>query len=111
MSKRKKDDDGRPETEIPKRSPRAPAAPLRDALERALALYDREGRHAVPLDVAAQDLGYKDASSGAARTAIATLRQYGLAIRPTEGQLQVTKEVESYKFSPELVHKQSALVR
>ncbi len=99
------------QTDLRKRSPRAPSAPLKESLERALLLYEREGRHPVAIDVAATDLGYKDCKSGAARSTLATLRQWGLIIRPNEGQIQVSKDVEAYKFSPELIHKQSALMR
>lgn len=83
-----------------KKSPRAPSFGLQDAIERAFKIYDREGRHAVPVDVAANHLGYKDASNGAAMAALATLRYYGLIERPREGQLAICKEFELYKFSP-----------
>lgn len=94
-------------TEPKKRSPRAPSLSLSDALDRALVLYSKEGRHAVPMQVVAQDLGYKDASNGAAKTVIATLRQYGLVQTPKEGFLAIAKEVEEYKFSPDENSKQA----
>lgn len=84
-----------------KRSPRAPAFPLKDALDRALKIYEKEGRHPVPSDVAAQDIGYKDGNSGAARTTLATLRQFGLLTSPKEGHVVVTRPVEAFKFAPD----------
>ncbi len=98
-------------SDVRKRSPRAPALSLKDALDRALILYEKEGRHAVALDVAAQDLGYKDAGGGAAKTILATLRQFGLIIRPTEGQAVVTRDVENYKFAPEEIERRATLVK
>lgn len=84
-----------------KRSPRAPSMSLQDAIERALKIYEKERRHPAPVDVIAQDIGYKSANNGAALSAIASLRYYGLLERPQEGQLAVAKEVEDYKFSPD----------
>lgn len=83
-----------------KKSPRAPSLALDDAIERALKIYDKERRHAAPTDVVAQDLGYKSANNGAALSAIASLRYYGLLERPQEGQLAVSKDVEVYQFAP-----------
>ena len=87
--------------QLRRKSPRSPSFSLKEALERALKIYEKEGRHAVPADVAAQDLGYKDAQSGAARTALATIRQFGLIIKPKEGHVAVARQVESYKFAPD----------
>lgn len=88
--------------EIPrKKSPRAPSLPLDEALERVMRAYDKERVHACPVDVVAQHLGYKTANSGTAMQAIASLRYYGLLERPSEGFLAVSKEVESYRFSPD----------
>lgn len=84
-----------------KKSPRAPSLALGDAIERALRVYDEEGgRHPAPLDTVAQHLGYKNAKSGAALTAIASLRYYGLFERPMDGHLAATQDLESYKFAP-----------
>jgi hypothetical protein len=89
-------------SEIPrKKSPRAPSFAIDDAIDRALRIYDKERRHPAPVDVIAKHLGYKSATNGAAMTAFATLRYYGLVERPREGMLAVSKELESYKFAPE----------
>lgn len=89
-------------SEIPrKKSPRAPSFAIDDAIERALRIYDKERRHPAPVDVIAKHLGYKSAANGAAMTAFATLRYYGLVERPREGMLAVSKDLESYKFAPE----------
>lgn len=83
-----------------KKSPRAPSIPLDEALERALAIYDKERRHAAPTDVIAQNIGYKSANNGAALSAIASLRAFGLLEKAQDGKLAVSKDVESYKFAP-----------
>lgn len=93
-----------------KKSPRAPSISLDEALDRALKAYERERLHPAPTEVVAQNLGYKSANNGAALSALASLRYYGLVERPKEGLLAITKDVESYKFSPSNEHKQSLLI-
>ena len=84
-----------------KKSPRAPSMPLQEAIDRVLKIYEKERRHPAPVDVIAQDIGYKSANNGAALAAIASLRYYGLLDRINDGVLAVVKEVEDYKFAPE----------
>jgi len=93
-----------------KKSPRAPSIPLQDALERALKAYDRERLHEAPTEVVAQNIGYKNANSGTALSAIASLRYFGLLVRPKNGFLAVSKEVEAYRFSPDESQKRALLV-
>lgn len=93
-----------------KKSPRAPSISLDEALDRALKAYDKERLHPAPTEVVAQNLGYKSANNGAALSALASLRYYGLVERPKDGLLAITKDVESYKFSPSDEHKQSLLI-
>jgi hypothetical protein len=83
-----------------KKSPRVPSIALDDAIERVMRIYEKERLHAAPIEVIAQDLGYKSANNGTALGVIASLRYYGLLERPQEGKLSVAKEVETYKFSP-----------
>lgn len=83
-----------------KRSPRAPSIALDDAIDRVLKIYEKERRHPAPADVFAQNMGYKNANNGAALSALASLRYYGLADRVQEGLMAISKEVESYKFAP-----------
>lgn len=59
------------------RSPNYPAVPLTDSIRLVRQLYDKERRTAVPADVAAKALGY-GSLSGASRTVLASLRQFGL---------------------------------
>lgn len=82
------------------KSPRAPSIALDEAIDRAIRIYEKERRHPAPVDVIAQNLGYKNASNGAALQVLASLRYYGLVEKPKEGFLAVTKEVEEYKFAP-----------
>lgn len=86
--------------ELRKKSPRAPSIPLDDALERASKIYEQERIHPAPADVIAQHMGYKDANSGRALAALASLRYYGLLERNSQGNLAVTKDVESFKYAP-----------
>ncbi len=92
-----------------KKSPRAPSIPLDEALDRAIKAYEKERLHPAPTEVVAKNLGYKSANSGTALSAIASLRYFGLLERPKEGQLSVSKNVESFKFSPDAEHRRSLL--
>lgn len=94
-----------------KKSPRAPSIPLDEALDRASKAYDKERLHATPTDVVAQNIGYKGANNGAALSAIASLRYYGLLERPKEGFLAVSKDVESFRFAPSEDLRKSLLMR
>lgn len=85
---------------VRKKSPRAPSIDLADAIARAQAIYERERRHSVPADIAAQALGYKSANNGTALSVLASLRYYGLLERSAGGLVAVTKGVEDFKFSP-----------
>jgi hypothetical protein len=92
-----------------KRSPQAPSVSLEDALNRALKVYDKERRHEIPIDVAAIDMGYKNAKSGSSLQTLASIRYFGLMQRPKEGMLNVSIDVEKYKFSPDPELKQQLL--
>jgi hypothetical protein len=83
-----------------KKSPRAPSISLDEAIEKALRVYEKERLHPSPTDVVAQHMGYKDANNGRALSALASLRYYGLIERHSHGLLNVSKEVENYKFAP-----------
>lgn len=95
---------------VRKKSPRAPSIALDEALDRALKAYDKERLRPAPTEVVAQNLGYKSANNGAALSALASLRYYGLVERPKDGLLAITKDVESYKFSPNDERKKSLLI-
>jgi hypothetical protein len=83
-----------------KKSPRAPSMALAEAIDAALKIYSQDRRHSIPVELAAQHLGYKGANNGAAIKALASIRYFGLLGRPQEGQLAVEKEVEDYHFAP-----------
>lgn len=59
------------------RSPSYPAINLREAIDKAQAIYSAEGRHAAPIPTIAQHLGYS-ASSGTAAVVVSALRKFGL---------------------------------
>lgn len=73
---------------------------LDQAIEGAIKVYEKEHRHTAPVEAVAQHLGYKSANNGAAVKAMASIRYYGLLERPSEGQLAVVKDVESYQYAP-----------
>lgn len=83
-----------------KKSPRAPSITLEDAIERALKVYDKERRNPAPIDVIAQNMGYKDSKNGAALAILASLKYYGLLEKIGVGMLAVSKDIEAYKFAP-----------
>jgi hypothetical protein len=94
-----------------KKSPRAPSIALDEALDRALKAYDKERLQAAPTQVVAQHIGYKSANNGAALSALAALRYYGLLDRPKDGFLAVTKEVEAFRFAPNDALRSSLLAK
>jgi hypothetical protein len=59
------------------RSPSYPGIGLREAIEKAEVLYDKEGRHAAPIDVITGHWGYKP-KTGPSLVAIAALKKFGL---------------------------------
>lgn len=96
---------------IPKKSPRAPTMSLREAIDKASKVYDRERLHEAPTDIIAQHIGYKNANSGSALSAIASLRYLGLLNRPRNGFLAVSKDLESMKFAPTNDQRQSLIIQ
>lgn len=97
--------------QIRKRSPRAPSIPLSEAIDRAIKVYDAEGKHPAPYDVVAKHIGYTNPSSGAAATTLASLRYYGLLERPKEGFLAASRDLETYKFAPDDAVRHQLLVK
>lgn len=83
---------------------------LDEAVDRVHRAYDKERLHAAPTDVVAQNLGYKGANNGAALSALASLRYYGLLERPKEGFLAVTKDFEHFKFAPDDRQRRALLI-
>jgi hypothetical protein len=61
------------------RSPAYPAIGLEKAIQRAEALYKKEGQHLVSVDVACEHWGYKSGSSSGLQT-VAALKQFQLVI-------------------------------
>lgn len=93
-----------------KKSPRAPSVSLEDALERTTRIYEKDRLHEAPTEVVAQNIGYKNANSGSALSAIASLRYFGLLVRPRNGFLAVTKEFESLRYAPTESQRQELLI-
>lgn len=94
-----------------KKSPRAPSIALDDAIERAIKVYDKERRNPAPVDVIAQNMGYKDSKNGAAMAILASLKYYGLLDKVGVGMLSVSKDIEAYKFAPSEQLKNSQIIK
>lgn len=82
------------------RSPNYPRYPIQWAIERGLELLQSERLHPIPLEVVAKSLGYKDATNGAARRAVAVLNAFGIVQKAPGGKLQVSSDVQRYKLTP-----------
>lgn len=82
------------------RSPNYPLQPLEWAVETGLKLLEKEGVHAVPADVIASHLGYKDATNGRALRVLANLKTFGIVQKVAGGKLAVSKEVQRFKLHP-----------
>jgi len=67
------------------RSPAYPSLSIEKAIDKAQALYDAEGKYAVPMPSAFRAWGYGEKSSGA-RLARAALRYYGLVAVEGDGE-------------------------
>ena len=93
-----------------KKSPRAPSMALDEAIDRVQKVYERDRLHAAPTDVVAQHLGYKGASNGAALSALASVRYFGLVDRPRDGFLAVSKDFEHYKYAPDDMQRRRLLI-
>lgn len=94
-----------------KKSPRAPSMALEEAIDKACKIYDRERCHAAPVEGVAQHMGYKSAANGAALSALASLKYYGLLERPREGMVAVSKDVESFRFAPSEMIKRGLITK
>lgn len=86
--------------DVRKKSPRAPSMSLDEGVERVQKIYAKENRHPVPIDIAAQHIGYKDGKNGAAMSTLATLGYYGLIDRPKDGFIAVSKDFETFQYAP-----------
>lgn len=82
------------------RSPNYPQQSLDWAVETGLKLLDKEGVHAVPPDVVAVNLGYKDATNGRAARVLANLKAFGILQKAPGGKLAVSKDVQRFKLHP-----------
>jgi len=85
---------------IRKKSPRAPSVALDEAIDRARKVYEKEKCHPAPADAVAKHLGYTNARNGAAASAIASLRYYGLLERSETKTVAVSREIQEYLFAP-----------
>ncbi|WP_216725668.1 hypothetical protein [Thiorhodococcus drewsii] len=91
---------GETATKRARRSPNYPQQPLNWAVETGLKLLDKEGVHAVPPDVVAANLGYKDANNGSAARVLANLKAFGIIQKAPGGKLVVSKDVQRFKLHP-----------
>jgi len=94
-----------------KKSPRYPSISLKEAIDKAQLLYESNHLHPVDNDTAAQSMNYSGANNGAALSAMAALRYFGLIERSGVGKLSVAKDVESYLYAPNSDHKHQYLTK
>lgn len=81
------------------RSPTYPVIGLREAIKRAQALFDKEGKNPVPRELAVKDMGYKSLS-GRALQVLSSLYQYGLIVRE-RGKSRISDEAFIILNAPE----------
>lgn len=93
------------------RSPRAPSFDLEDSLKKALLLHEQNGKHLVPTDVAAKQLGYSGANNGSAARTFASMKAFGLLESNNKGDVSVPSEIEDYMFNPDDEHRRELLIK
>lgn len=82
------------------RSPNYPQQSLEWAVSSGLSLLEKENLHAVPVDIVARNLGYKDANNGKARRVLANLKAFGILDKASGGKLAVSQDVQRFKLAP-----------
>ena len=70
---------------------------LGEALDRVGKIHEMDRLHPAQVDVAARHMGFKNANSGTALSAIASLRYYGFLDRPRDGMVAISKDFGAYK--------------
>ena len=93
------------------RSPRAPSLDLDEAVRMALKLYEKEGKHFVPSELAVRHWGYSGMNNGSAIRALAAMRSYGLVESKNNREVAASKDIEIYAFAPDANLKQQLLVK
>jgi hypothetical protein len=93
------------------RSPRAPSIDLEEAVRKSMKLLDKEGKHAVPSDLAVKHMGYSGINNGAAARALASLKSFGLVDSTSKGDVSASRDVESYAYAPDESMKRDLLLR
>ena len=93
------------------KSPRAPSFSLEDLLKSAVRLYESNGKHSMAADVAAKQLGYSGANNGSAARALASLKAFGLLSSGSKGEVSVSPEVESFRYTPDEREKSELLIK
>jgi hypothetical protein len=94
-----------------KKSPRSPSIALDEAIEKAKSIYEKERFHAAPIDVIAQNIGYKSSNNGTFLPIIASLGYFGLLDRPKPGHLAVSPDVEAFLYAPTAEIKRALLLK
>jgi hypothetical protein len=93
------------------RSPRAPSVDLEEALRKAQKLYEKEGKLAIPADLAVKHLGYSGINNGSAARVLASLKFYGLVDSNNKGDVAASRDVEDYVHTPDEKERQSLLIK
>jgi len=88
------DDDKGHTKKIKERSPNYPNLSLKDALGKLEDLYDKYGKHQIPVTIIHEPWGY-DRLSGATRQCIAALSYYGLITATSVGEARKVQITEN----------------
>jgi hypothetical protein len=90
------------------RSPNYPASSLEVATKWARSLYDREKKSPTSAQIVAQHCGYANSAgglSGPARTALSSLKKYGLIVDADDGRFRVSDDAVKYFLQPDEAEK------
>ena len=93
------------------RSPRAPSFSLEESVKNALTIYEGNGKHSIPTEVAAKALGYSGSNNGSAARALASMKSFGLLDPNNKGDVSVSVDVEGYRYAPDDSHRQKLLIQ
>lgn len=84
-----------PITERKGRSPNYPGIDLKQALERAKTLWEREQHHAVPNELILKHWGYGSPKSGAGHVTYAALKRFGLLEDAGNGRARLSQRAQA----------------
>ncbi len=101
-----------PATKRKERSTNYPAHTIHEALSRAEAIWKKEKKVPVSSQIAAEHMGFKNATSGAAAPMMSSLRKYGIIETTAHGEIRISDDASVvYIFPPNAPEHVAALKR